>query len=106
MDNLIINVIVLVLFIIGVITLSLVLNKIPTFIRFVVMISILLFAAFINKVLLHFYRDYFVDQWYYSSNYNWNNGFGENIVNPFLFIGAIIYSVIQLISFKHKSKVK
>ncbi len=104
MSSIFVNICILIIFITFFILVSLRIRKYSYVIQGIVSIIFVIIAIAIDRLLLKFYKDYFVDQWYYSTSYSWKNGYGENIVLPFIFIGGIIYSLVQIVDYRLKSK--
>ncbi len=104
MNNILVNVCILVIFITFCVLVSLRLRRYSYVIQGIVNVLLVIIVITLDRLLLKFYKDYFVNQWYYSSSYSWKTGNGENIVAPFIFIGGIIYALVQVIDFRLKSK--
>lgn len=103
MDNTVINIALLVTYIVFGTLISIALSKYSYMIQSIMIIFLFIAAIVTDRLLIYFFRDYFVTQWYYSSSNSWKTGYGESIVAPFICIAGIIYTVIQVIIFKMKS---
>lgn len=104
MINTVMNVALLVIFVALCTFICLAMRKYSYVIQSFIMIFLAILAIAIDELLLYFFKGFFIRQWYYSSSYNWKTGYGESIVVPFMFIGAIIYALVQVITFRIKRK--
>ncbi|MHB8065666.1 MAG: hypothetical protein ACYDG2_24115 [Ruminiclostridium sp.] len=104
MNNTLINVFIMVIFIAFCILISILLSRYSNVVQTIAMVFLVIIAIAADRLLLRFFRGYFVNQWYYYSSYSWKTGYGENILTPFIFIGGVIYSLVQLISFRIKAR--
>lgn len=102
MYNTFINVVLIIIYIVIVVLASLHLSRYSFEIQCIAIVIVMVVAIALDRLLLHYFREFFEKQWYYSTSYNWKTEFGDNIVKPFLFIGAIVYSIVQAIIFKCK----
>jgi len=100
------NVLVIFIFIIGVILISVKLNKYTYDVQSIAIIILIIVAFAFDRLMLHFYRDFFINQWYYDSFDSIKRGYTESIIVPFIFIGAITYWLTQKIEQLIHSKKK
>jgi len=98
------NIVILVVFIISVALIALILSKHSYDIQGIVITALGVIAFFVSMILLHFFKKYFVKQWYYLNIYNYIRGNRESIIVPFIFIGMIVYWITQKIVLKVSHK--
>jgi len=96
LDMLWINILIVGLFVLAVMIISYFLNRASLEIQAIVITVLVVIAYFVNNILLWFFRDLFINQWYYMYIYKYGRGY-ESIILPFIYIGAFVYWIMQKI---------
>ncbi|MHB8065617.1 MAG: hypothetical protein ACYDG2_23865 [Ruminiclostridium sp.] len=97
-----INIVIILVFIIMVVLIALILSKHSIEIQAIVL-TILGVIAFIgDRLMLHYFHEYFVKQWYYLNITKITGSNRESIIVPFILIGMIVYWITQKLVLKLK----
>lgn len=96
------NVALITIYLLNIALLAFILSCYSYEIQAIVITTLIVFAFIIDRLLLHFFREYFVKQWYYLCLYSFKRGNAESIITPFIFIGMIVYWITQKLVFKYR----